>query len=91
MSSRNPFLKTKITITIGSSVASAIDKIAKSKKSPRSHVMEDILREGLLHAKKRAIEKDVEAYYMSLTEKEKKEDKEWAQAAAESAKGIWDD
>lgn len=91
MSSRGLASKTKVTVTLGRDVASAIDKIAKSNKAPRSQVMETILREGLRHAKKRAVEKDIETYYLSLTENEKKEDKEWTLMAAESAEGLWDE
>ncbi len=90
MSSTNT-LKTKITVTISGDVASEIDKIAKKKKSPRSQVMEEMLREGLLKSKKRAIEKEIKTYYLSLTEKEKKEDREWAKVAEESAKRTWND
>lgn len=91
MSSRGLASKTKVTVTLGRDVASAIDKIAKSNKAPRSQVMETILREGLRHVKKRAVEKDIETYYLSLTENEKKEDKEWTLMAAESAEGLWDE
>ncbi len=91
MSSSSTLRKTKMTITISGDVASEIDKIARKKKSPRSQVMEEMLRDGLLKSKKRAIEKEIEAYYLSLTEKEKKEDKDWAKIAAESAKRAWDD
>lgn len=50
-----------------------------------------MLRDSLLKSKKRVIEKDIEAYYLSLTEKDKKEDREWARIAAESAKRTWND
>ena len=50
-----------------------------------------MLRDWLLKSKKRAIEKDIETYYLSLTEKEKEEDIEWATIAAESAKRAWND
>jgi len=53
--------------------------------------MEELLRDGLLKFKKTAIEKDIEAYYLSLTEKERKEDGQWAKIAAESAKRTWND
>ncbi len=91
MSSARTLRKTKMTVTISSDVACEIDKIARKKKSPRSQVMEEMLRDALLKSKKRAIEKDIETYYMSLTEKEKKEDREWAKVAEESAKRTWDD
>jgi len=91
MSSTSTLRKTKMTVTISGDVAGEIDKIARKKKSPRSQVMEEMLRDSLLKSKKRAIEQDIEAYYLSLTEEEKKEDKDWAKIAAESAKRTWDD
>ena len=90
MPSTNTPRKTKMTVTISGDVANEIDKIARMKKVPRSQVMEEMLRDSLLKSKKRAIEKDIEAYYLSLTEKETKEDKDWARIAAESAKRTWD-
>lgn len=53
--------------------------------------MEEMLRDWLLQSKKKMIEKDIETYYLSLTEKENKEDKEWTEIVAESAKRTWDD
>ncbi len=85
MSSTSSPRKTKIPVTISSDVASEIDKMAKKKKSPRSQVMEKMLRGGLLKSKERTIKKEIETYYLSLTEKEKKEDREWAKAAAEAS------
>jgi metal-responsive CopG/Arc/MetJ family transcriptional regulator len=80
-----------MTVTISGDIAGEIDKIAREKKTPRSQVMEEMLRDSLLKVKKRAIEKDIEAYYLSLTEKEKKEDREWVKIAAGSAKRTWND
>ena len=83
--------KTKLTITVSGDVVNEIDEIAKEKGTPRSQVMEEMLRDWLLKYKAREIEKDIEAYYLSLSEKEKKEDKEWTNIAAESAKRTWND
>jgi metal-responsive CopG/Arc/MetJ family transcriptional regulator len=83
--------KAKLTVTISGDVVSEIDEIAKEKGTPRSQIMEEALRDWLLKSKKEAIEKDIEAYYLSLTEKEKKEDREWTKIAAESAKRTWND
>jgi len=91
MPSTSTLRKAKLTVTISGDVVNKIDEIAKEKGTPRSQVMEDMLRDSLLKSKKRAIEKDIEAYYLSLTEKEKKEDREWTKIAAESAKRTWDD
>ena len=91
MPSTNILRKTKLTITISGDVVNEIDEIAKGKGSPRSQIMEEILRDSLQKSKKRAIEKDIEAYYLSLSEKEKKEDMEWTKIAEESAKRTWND
>ncbi|GBD99739.1 ribbon-helix-helix protein, copG family [bacterium BMS3Abin07] len=91
MLSKSALRKAKLTVTISGDVVNEIDEIAKEKGTPRSQVMEEMLRDGLLKSKKRAIEKDIEAYYLSLAEKDKKEDREWAKIAAESAKRTWND
>jgi metal-responsive CopG/Arc/MetJ family transcriptional regulator len=91
MSSTSAPRKAKLTITISGDVVNEIDEIAKEKGTPRSQVMEEMLRDWLQKSKKREIEKDIEAYYLSLSEKEKKEDKEWTSIAAESAKRTWND
>ena len=91
MSSINTMRKAKLTITISSDLSSEIDEIAKEKGTPRSQLMEEILRDWLAVSKKKAIEKDTRAYYLSLTEEEKKENKEWTEVAAESAERTWND
>ncbi|GAB4416912.1 MAG: hypothetical protein OHK0032_12930 [Thermodesulfovibrionales bacterium] len=83
--------KEKITITISGDVVGEIDKIAEERKAPRSKVMEEILKDWLLNFRKRAIEREIEKYYLSLTDNEKKEDKRWTAVASESAKRTWDD
>ncbi len=91
MPSTSTLRKTKLTVTISGDLVNEIDEIAKGKGTPRSQVMEEMLRDSLQEFKKRAIEKDIEAYYLSLSEKEKKEDREWARVATESAKRTWND
>ncbi|MHB1276627.1 MAG: ribbon-helix-helix domain-containing protein [Candidatus Humimicrobiaceae bacterium] len=91
MSSLNTIRKAKLTITISSDLSSEIDEIAKGKGTPRSQLMEEILRDWLSVSKKKAIEKDIRAYYISLTEEEKKENKEWTEISAESAERNWND
>jgi metal-responsive CopG/Arc/MetJ family transcriptional regulator len=91
MPSSSMLRKAKLTVTISGDVVNEIDEIAKEKRIPRSQAIEEMLRDWLLKSKKREIEKDIETYYLSLTEKEKKEDREWARIAAESAKRTWND
>jgi metal-responsive CopG/Arc/MetJ family transcriptional regulator len=91
MPSASMLRKAKLTVTISGDVVNEIDEIAKEKGIPRSQAIEEMLRDWLLKSKKREIEKDIEAYYLSLTEKEKKEDREWTKIAAESVKRTWND
>ncbi len=83
--------KAKLTVTISGDVVNEIDEIAKVKGTPRSQVMEELLRDSLLKSKRREIEKSIEAYYLSLSGKEKKEDREWTKITAEGAERRWDD
>ncbi len=91
MPSAGALHKAKLTVTISGDIVNEIDEIAKEKGAPRSQVMEEALRYWLLQTRKRAIEKDVTAYYLSLTEEEKKEDRTWARTSSESAKRTWRD
>jgi metal-responsive CopG/Arc/MetJ family transcriptional regulator len=91
MPSTSTLRKAKLTVTISGDVVNEIDEIAKEKGTPRSQIMEEIIRDWLSKSKKRAIERDIEAYYLSLSEGEKKEDREWTKVAEESAKRRWDD
>jgi len=91
MSSTSTLRKAKLTITISSDISGEIDEIAREKGTPRSQVMEKILRDWLSRSKKETIEKDIKFYYLSLTEEEKKENRKWAKITSESAKRIWND
>ena len=91
MPSTSTLRKAKLTVTISGDVVNEIDEIAKEKGTPRSQVMEEMLRDWLIKSRKREIEKDIEAYYLSLSEKEKKEDREWTKIAAKSAERTWND
>ncbi|MBI4688917.1 MAG: ribbon-helix-helix protein, CopG family [Nitrospirae bacterium] len=91
MPSTSTLRKAKLTVTISGDVVNKIDEIVKKRRTPRSQVMEEMLRDWLLKSQKREIEKDIEAYYLSISEKERKEDREWTRIAAEGAKRTWDD
>ena len=81
--------KVKVTATIDPDVISAIDTyLRKTKNRSRSKLIEDILRSWYKEQKRSEIEKKMEEYYLSISEDEKKEDKEWTKIAAESYKNI---
>jgi len=82
--------KVKITTTINHGIVHAIDSYLKETKNrSRSKLIEDILRSWYMEQKRSEIEKEIEEYYLSLSEDEKKEDKEWTKIAAQSAKHLW--
>jgi len=83
--------KVKVTATIDPDIIDAIDSyLKKTKNRSRSKFIEDILRSWYMEQKRTEIEKKMEKYYLSLSEDEKKEDKEWTKIAAESAKNLWE-
>lgn len=45
--------KAKLTVTISGDVVNEIDEIAKEKGTPRSQVMEEMLRDWLLQSKRK--------------------------------------
>lgn len=91
MASTNSLHKAKMTITINNDIALEIDRLARKRKTPRSKIMEDMLRESLIRNRKKKIENDIENYYLSLSEEDKIEDKEWTKISKISAKRLWND
>jgi len=81
--------KTKLTVTISGDVVNEIN--CKEKGNSKEPDNGRMLRDSLVKSKRKAIEKGIEAYYLSLSENEKGEDREWIRISAESAKGIWND
>jgi len=83
--------KVKVTATVDPDIIDAIDSyLKKTKNRSRSKFIEGILRSWYMEQKRAEIEKKMEKYYLSLSEDEKKEDKEWARIAAESFKNLWE-
>lgn len=87
----NVLHKVKLTITVSPGIAREINNIARKQKHPRSQIIEEMLRNWLKQSKKQTMEKEIEKYYLSLAEKEKAENKEWAKISAKSAKRTWHD
>ena len=82
--------KVKVTATIDPDLVSVIDTyLRKTKNRSRSKLIEDILRSWYTEQKRSEIEKKIREHYLSLSEDEKKEDKEWTKIAAKSVKNLW--
>ncbi len=77
--------KVKVTASLGADIVKAIDGYLKESKSrSRSQLIEDVLRSWLKEQKKRKLESEIEQYYLSLSDGERKEDQEWTDIATQS-------
>lgn len=84
--------KAKVTISLDAELLSAVDeRVKQGEARSRSAAVEDILRQWRKEELQRQLERDIEAYYLSMTEEEKEEDREWAEFAEHEAKHIWEE
>ncbi len=84
--------KVKITASLDADVVKGMDDyIRKFNLRSRNHILENVLRAWNKEAKKRILEKQVEAYYPERSAKERQEDRQWCETAAQSAIRLWED
>jgi len=84
--------KVKVTASLDAELVKAIDESLKSLKArSRSQLIEDILRTWHKKQKMRELESQVEEYYLSLSNEERKEERQWDEIAAQSAHHLWKD
>lgn len=82
--------KTKVTLSLDSSLVAAVDEQVKgSPRLSRSGVIENLLRQWYEAEKRRELERQTEAYYLSLTDEEREEDRSWAELASHQAVALW--
>lgn len=75
--------KEKVTITLNPLLLKEVDLWSKEEKiSSRSAALEKLIEEWILERQKKQVEQDTEAYYLSLSETEKEEDKNWAKLSS---------
>ncbi len=85
-------VKVKITTSLDPKLVKEIDEHVKgSKARSRSQLVENILRDWHREQKVREVENQIEQYYLSLSNDEKNEDRQWAKIAAASAKHLWEE
>jgi len=84
--------KVKITTSLDPKLVKEIDEHVKgSKARSRSQLVENILRDWHREQKVREVENQIEQYYLSLSNDEKNEDRQWAKIATASAKHLWEE
>jgi metal-responsive CopG/Arc/MetJ family transcriptional regulator len=89
ISARSP--KTKVTVTLSRDLVRKLDELLEAPEaSSRSQLVEEALRRWLYGQAKEELERQTEEYYYSLSEAERKEERQWSKVAAHSAKHLWD-
>ena len=84
--------KVKVTTSLDAELVKAIDGSLKNLKArSRSQLIEDILRAWHKEQKMREFERQVEEYYLSLSNEEREEERQWDEIAAKSAHHLWKD
>ncbi|MEE8431150.1 MAG: ribbon-helix-helix domain-containing protein [Candidatus Desulfatibia sp.] len=84
--------KVKVTVSLDKELVNTINNFLKTSKiRSRSQFIENILRKWHHEQKKQDLEKQIEAYYLSQSDKERKEDRRWTEIAAKSAQQLWKD
>ena len=92
MESSTSSTKVKVTASLDAELVKAIDQFVKeSENRSRSQLIEDVLRNWHKEQKKREIESQIEEYYLSLSNGEREEDRQWDEVAAESARHLWEE
>ncbi len=83
--------RVRVTATLGKGMVDALDQAAKRHGlASRSQALETALAHWLREQRRREIERDMEAYYRSLTAVEKRENREWTRFVARAASRRWD-
>ena len=84
--------KVKVTASLDAELVKSIDEFLKeSGDRSRSRLIEDALRMWQEEQKRREIESQIEEYYLSLSDKEREEDRNWHEIATQSAHHLWEE
>ena len=85
-------LKVKVTASLDAELVKGIDEFLKeSGDRSRSRLIEDVLRKWQEEQKRQEIESQIEEYYLSLSDKEREEDRNWREIATQSAHHLWEE
>lgn len=79
------------TANLDPTVIQAIDAFAREAgHSSRSRLIEEALHHWIPEQRRRDLERQVEEYYLSLSEAEREEDREWAEGVSRAAIALWE-
>jgi metal-responsive CopG/Arc/MetJ family transcriptional regulator len=79
-------VKEKVTITLKPHLIKEVDRWSKKEKiGSRSAAIERLIEQWIAAGMKSRLDAETEAYYLSLSENEKKEDKEWVSFSSNQA------
>ncbi len=80
-------MKTKISVTVERSLVR--ECVGQSRGGSRSEVVESALAAWLRERRRRSLEEEIERYYESLPDRERKEDAQWTDLAGRSLGKVW--
>jgi len=85
-------MKIKVTTSLDANLVKAIDNFLETSRSrSRSQLIEDILMNWYKENKKQEIERQIEKYYLSMSDEEREEDQQWCEIASQSYRHLWED
>lgn len=84
-------VKVRVTASLDPALIQAIDELAKEAgHASRSRLIEEALQHWIAEQRRCDLEQQIERYYLSLSEAEREEDREWAEGASHAATRLWD-
>jgi len=84
--------KVKVTASLDAELVKTIDEFLKeSVHRSRSQFIQDVLREWQEKQKRQEIERQTEEYYLSLSDEEHEEDRNWHEIATQAAHHLWEE
>lgn len=83
--------KRKVTVSLDPALLTAVDQcIDRSAGDSRSALIERVLRSWYKSRRFAKLERETEAYYRSLLEAEREEDRTWSRGIAAQAERLWE-
>ncbi len=78
--------KEKVTLTLSPYFLKEVDRWSEEEKiKSRSAAIERLIEEWLIERKKKSLEAETEAYYLSMSQTEREEDQAWVKLSTSQA------